>query len=1747
MLPQSPEAETAKQQNIEQRRREAIAEIARRERKERIARELQQALERRQQEKRKQAEQQGKTTQEQQPQRPQKNIFNRLAGLMLEHGGRENEDQAKKPTEGNRPLTQVELDNMELSMRSLNILLNRPEIETTKAKQTRENHLRQRESAQEAMLSLLNFLDDAESASSNSIPADFKAQANTILRDLINTNREIYAELSGEDLADDPKKLQMLRDKIKSEQEKTHKKADKERKNVQEEKSKQEQEKERQANLRAQRVAIHREYKKAEKRYKELTKKGHVSLTRAEQEELEELKQKRPELLAEQYDALAAIKTENTIHEVENNPQLIDLITNQQIVQEVIAKCQVEGVLLPAEQDRLDDLVVFLQRVDAKKDLEGIVQRIKSGQNITEEELQILQIITHPEVSGRIELARRKSKEDRTAEQCFPEEEMAREYAEYNEWRLTGPVEERLAAVEEEYMKRLMLLNERDFSGMDFDMVLEEYGFGRIKFGADDVEFVPTPEAQQPDVKEALDRLQQTVKKLRDQHQVGWEIVGYEEDQNAPEQKRRHEQLVKDIESDLIKNFSDPQRIGGGNVEAGFLQGLFASKAIELQVTPTGLSIIVDPMYVQQKYKGDLTNLLKVLGYQGEQAANSVSEYGLGVTLQEHALDNFRESLKNNPAYQFTESSLNNILPSVHILVVPEGVENKYENVFLMQRHETTDYMLEAFRQGESEGEQLTYARALRELSSRINDGTVGARNINTNEEIKMYLDDLYLRDNRQQQDEQLPQTHESILDLIRTVEKIIKDRRSSVDNDELTQDIENTSLRETLAFRINSALKDGQAITPELIQKIKQSLLTEYGVSDPGQTAGPAFNEGPYRRFIVEPGFENFYMYQTPPTQLRTFVGVLDSTNPLNMAKKEAAATAQFGGESVPAFYGAPGEAAINTRWEYANEKGVGWIPADVALPVVGRIPVLRNVLERIPVPTLYPTRTYLWKRAVAAKWNRSFDRRKRYVGRSEFAHDDLGAAPYKKLALINPMFEHVAKRYGPGYDAAHKISERREQIPYSRQAGIYDLLYTRGPAWINELGVSDGLIEPKNMVRYLGKMLGLKYEFEGQQYKFGRDRTKLQEITSIDNSELEKLEETAKKNMRAIKDADGNIVSYAFKYDGPRYKPSQGLISSFVMGGFGFGRKGPSETQQKVASFFKKKARREDLPKDTANIFEWERQIGSDYRKYLQQRDGYLALATLGAESTHFANTQQEAYSLDSLTHLLHIAEEKAHDRMWLRNGSGKVIKVSIMKDGRPEQVTIYPDEFLRDPNGNLIPEGVELKQDDNKNYVLQNGQFVLDIDYDKIQSGDSKAQQKADRILGLWGRLVGDYENPHLRYIRLNSDAAKQFAIGMVGNDESDGFQDGDNILLRTDGIKAAIWEMNTNRLRDAISNGLPPDRRYHMVMENGIPIVDFIKNPVVVRKNGARQPIQLFDDTGNATADFRTVLQEKLDVISGGGQDPENQLRPLYDQLVGQNFFTKADLTKEEISKAIETVLGIGQGRPLAIDRFFKDFINFSEEASWANPYRQEQEAIPPLEDQNLEYIMDTMTGGFDTIKGRYERAQDFLYQWQKAVLKIHQYERIAYTAIAHYKGLARTTERMTRISLTGGLLGMMFVGNPIFFYSFLAALGSRVVFKPWATKESKMWTARRIKALQRIKEVESLDGIFKQASDGGVPTEYELGRMFSQCEEIIFWLEDLATTDPPDDWYPEHDPVINSFSNMWGGTKDRLKKWIEQTP
>ena len=159
-----------------------------------------------------------------------------------------------------------------------------------------------------------------------------------------------------------------------------------------------------------------------------------------------------------------------------------------------------------------------------------------------------------------------------------------------------------------------------------------------------------------------------------------------------------------------------------------------------------------------------------------------------------------------------------------------------------------------------------------------------------------------------------------------------------------------------------------------------------------------------------------------------------------------------------------------------------------------------------------------------------------------------------------------------------------------------------------------------------------------------------------------------------------------------------------------------------------------------------------------------------------------------------------------------------------------------------------------------------------------------------------------------------------------------------------------------------------------------------------------------------------------------------------------------------------------------------------------------------------------------------------------MVKIHQYERIAYTAMAHYRGLEKFVERATNLGMLASFLAMGLTGNPLAFSALLLSFGARYEFKPWATKQSKTWLAKRIKALQRIQEVESLDNIFAKAIEKGVPTDYELGRMFSKCEEIIFWMEDLAKTKPPDDWFPKDDRVLSTWESLVNLTTEKIKSF-----
>jgi len=1754
----NPEKQETLRKKAESKRRDELSAMAEADRKARIAQQLQKATDRAEQarEQTRTQTQTPQTPEKAQQKKPSRHLFNRIAELMLQ-------EQQKELTQ-EKP--EVELETVtrktETSMRALNFLMNKESILEGQQKETIRDNMRDRLEAQMSLVLARNAI-----VNNPKFPPEMKKQALVVVNTLISQNDQEYKvnrqqiqQLEGtiqtkfpDGLSSDRAELEEQRKKVKDKEE--------DQKGEKKKPTKIEQQKQ----LRAKRVSNYRDLKKLESRIEELKQKKDKATV--EQEELAELERQRESILLEQFQVLSKTEIIDTITG-ETEKKILDSLTDSEFMGQILKDGN--GILLKSEKQRLKKLQSFLQTTEGQKQISVLKQTIDSGEDQdvaleiirqSPELQQALESLAHPETGGRVELL--------LQEREAPEElqrlslnEMAQEFADYEYWRLHGPIEQRIAAVEEEFMAKILTLNVEDMTDLDLYLTLERYGLAEVGFNGKtnmvntkirrDFDLGPVEntrnildrQVKKNEIRSQINDMIQRAEHIRRQHQTGWEIVGYDSDKQFETQQRRHEQLIQDVQVDLARNFARINTASeqfGVSPNANFLQELFDNGTIDLQTTPTGLSIVVNSYNVGLNQERSLYDLLRVLGHQ-DQAAEQALSQGLGVTLTAQALTQFQNSIEGGQYNGLTETEL----PTVNIIVLPNDPTQRHMLAHI-QRHETTDYLIEAFDTADLEinqNEQEEF-RALRELTSRITDHTVAASHDNGSL-IPLYLDDLYLEGAREFQPEK--QTNqEALFNLVRATEAIIFNKVTSIE-DYQTRDLQEELLRGQVAARLREKIRNKMLaraqepvplatimdqITTELLQE--HTMQVEYDKLVRGYQS--MFNPIDYqRRHIPAREFHNYYMFSSTKNGTpggKSFIGVQDTTNRSNKGVRGAKATSQFEGADVPPFYGPPGEAAINSQWEF-EDRSTGLIPATVVIPGLRHIPIVRDIFMKIPLPTPL-TRTYLFKRATSARFMRSFDPYLRKAGKMELVHEDLGANPAKIAALISPELEHRMKAFAPGYLSAHKISEGREFSPVSMNLGVMEHLYNKGPGWLNMLGVEDGMIDPKDMQRYIGAMVGVTHEFDGQQYRAKFDHNSLRHTTKIENSNLDDLlredpedAEKAKGTFKKHMARDKNSQIYRFEYDGKRYRPTEGMMSSIRNDLL---RRGASKRQKEVSKFFKENARRSDLPSSTGNVFLWERNIGKNYRNYLKHRDGYLGLATLELESKHFAADKErgEHYSLFELVNLMHIGDQAIDydGKAW--KTADRDMTLTIVENGKKKKVKVFKGENLRDAQGNLIPAGVELLRDDKRNFIIKDGQLQANLSH--------------AATYGLWGRLVGDYENPHLRYIRLNSREGMDFATDMFSADIDDGFRDKDNILLRIDGITEALHQMNINKIDKFMEEGVPPDKRYDMEMM-GIEVpaangeINKLTTPLIKFEEG------MFTEEGagggTATRDFMKKLEDSLSEAAKYRDDLKSVLKGLKDE----GFFARNDVTRYEASQRLEYILSglLGQTRT-GFDPLFKSIVRFDDDPSWSHPFRREQEAIDAISDEQKDYVIRTLRHGFEGgVKYRYEKGQNFLFQWQKVLTKTSQYERTAYAAFAHYKGTAKMVTRVTNLAMVASVLGMALPTTaPVLAWMFVGSLAARKMFKPWAQKEERRWLARRIKALERQQAIEQLDSVFAKAMEGGVPTEYEIKRMFHTCERMIWWLEELGTTKEADDWYPWDDKVIGGWDSLMTAIQEKSQQ------
>ncbi len=1492
---------------------------------------------------------------------------------------------------------------------------------------------------------------------------------------------------------------------------------------------------------RAKRVANYRQIKILEQRQKELEEQDEDK----HQSEIKAIQRQIDQLMLDQI--VSAQSIEITLEDQDTEQQtLLDIALDSDQIGEIL---EVDS-LPKSEKARFEELRRLLTEVTKESDIMDLLRDPKRLKELLlsdqqpeeqgstkvdpEQVRKILELLAHPEVFARIEYENAKinTSERQEEDELESTAKTIEKFIELEGWRRTGNIDERIQTATDEIYSRLMMQTTTNVSLTDIGLILEYYNLGQLEVDANNGEASITFNTEtdfDDNQKELIHNLVEQALKFKRQHDRAIQILdqmyeakkpGEPKDRGEEEDKPTFEEFLKQIDIGFgeLQTESEDQTT---QQEFSAFQELYKQGFIDIVASPTGFSIVINTTYIPEDENHPFRQLLKALGQ--EQRQKAILDTGLGVTIRDDSqiLKGLKEYLN-----KYT-SNEDQATPSLNIIILPQ-IDLNQDAFTRLQMHETQDYMMSHELKLEQESNQdQSEARILREFISKTIDGSLGTGQ-NFTEQMGQYFQLYGMTQNAHVKFAQ------GLFHLFQTTQEAIKsltiDVPQNTDFPILTENIMHTAARTKVAGVVKRLIRENPDTSfKNLIDTINEQLRIEFGLETntkstqelSGEDLEKLFNHDHTDQNDTNILAQNFMFSMSDRSPL---VPIGSESSPISTAVREAMAhDEQFGGNPVPKYYGPNG--ARNTIWPYAND--TNYIRMTQLIPFLNRLPKpVKSLLDTFPIP-IAGLGTYADRQARGSLFARHPDPYVRNLARKTGFVDLLGSGPTKRFKQFSPALANKMKEVFPGWIRANKIEEAREITPFSMQLKISDILYGHFPNWLFQIGREDAKIPGSEMLRHVAQLPSLEFVYEqGKGYNISFDINGLRNITDIrDITSWDKFLHSAVKGfaIRGVKASHQDILEgkvgkgyfdYTFDYSKAPHGQYDGIVESFIKGMIL--DKGASEAQIKVAKFYKKHARRSDLPKHIAKLISWEQQLGSEFRKYLQKRDGLLALQTLAQESEYFKN-QGEDYSFFELTELIFHGDSIPDRDAWLRNETNRTIKLKYRKNGRIHTISILPGERLVDPDGNLIFKSVKLKKNARGGYELdKHGMLAVSDD------PTSKA---------FWRRLVGDYENPHLRFIRLNSKKARKYAVRLFGQDPDKGFADPDNILLRTDGIKNMIKDLWIAQVVDSIEKGLPPDRRYAMEnIEAGVSVIKF-KDGLFEEIDGKRS------SQDKPTGEFKTELIrriENLQTILGASQVSDAYIDKLKDEI------NQDDFTRQKASKLIEDILAITRGRrDKRIDGLFEDFMNFSDDPSWSNPYRQELPAIQARNPNEVRFIKSLLEEGTAINIDRYEAGQNALYQWQIAYLKLRQFERIAFAATMHYKGLSRRITRLTNLFMGISFVILATSVSGMAVNAFVLSFLTRIFGKPWAVEQEKTWFARRLRALQKTKEVQAMDALFQSAIEKKVPNPYELARMRVQLEELIFFLEDVATAKPDDDWYPKNDTVINQSARLFGKAKQAL--------
>lgn len=1548
-----------------------------------------------------------------------------------------------------------------------------------------------------------------------------------------------------------------------------------------------------QRQLRKDRAYYRQKIKETRRRIQQLEQRGEQTLP---EEEKQELEQKRRDLT--EYALLqAATISETRVYD----KRLIDLLTGEdaatrgEVSKLLSAK---NSPLLNSEKTRLQEwqtqisspgnlaqIKTFFGETSESGNLADLIKKIKTADDKKAKTTEIIDALhqdkdkvkalldffyspaAHPELIGRLELLSRqeggegqqateqlsdKDKETLTFFDTFLEE-----IKENEEWRREGPRAERVNGFKSEAIQVVLAI------GLDQEVELSNNDQSSTDTLAQDLEELAQSFGFDLSNKENKD-IQDVIEKAKNINGKRLNAVNLIEDSDISDEateteaaaadEKKQKEFLDSLENQLRVNLNKALQSEGAIGASQELQQIQQTKALttllasghlDFRVTPTGLAIVVNRYGIKtQNQKASTEAIRQLYELLGQ---NKESTSSLSVNLSQKSLDALFGA---NSEHKFSKEET----PTVSI-IISQGIATEQIN---QTRHELVHAIQEQLL-GTFYNADNAEARAGVELAAMLMEGRTaldvtadaeGGKNAQAVNQLKYQtkLSHLYLEN--PQDDEEKKGLHKRIKALIMQVESIIRGKRK----EENFTAFDEMMLREELSSLIASGImqepeswQGGELGNQELLERYKEIsaiLAKEYGVE--ADLGNAAYNESDYdgnnrltdqQRTLAEAGMLEFAANGGAPNTTsgrsyrggsRGFTGTIkDQRSIANIAhdinKKRNEPNPDISSFRRGHFFYDPEGNAFMTWNEMVGRSRIG---KAFHIPFAGNLP--------LPGVSLFMPRGYgSAGRAFGAYLHRApFGSRRRTIAQRDYG-EFVGADASKFAKMFNPGMEYLLREHFPWAHRHWTVSKEYERLPTQMEFNSLEQWGNEGTKMVFGSLVSELRMDPQVATRIIGRLPGRKFEYnlEQRSYKFAPDlELGLDRITEVSDDavnhtlsrmlENEELAKVMRKNITAeqILNSQGAIK---MRYENWRNRPGGSLIGKALAPGRTAAAlllpTGPSGFQAARAKWFKDFAHRDDLSW-VQNQLKWEQEIGKQARDYWQKRDGTIMLAALQAESDDvIARTNgAQHFSMFDLTNLVYRAESMDHDKpgdCWQINKTDKVQVYEIMENGKKKRIEVLPGDYLLDKHGNLVPKGV------SGGYSEKTKAFEAskpDEDY-------------------IWQRIVGDRENPHLRFIKLNSADGRDIAKTLAGDDDIQNV--GENIRLRTDGIKWAMRMYEEAEMGKILKEGIPATRRYSTDFlrdENGEPMYD--------KETGELLDIpklsEGFKTANNAKEVFDRDQKGNIIGVNTAVMDHfNNAISQVLDPTVASEYSIKPTDSPERVAQKIQRVMTSIHHR--GVDGHFTSIFEFDKDPTWQSQWRDELAGIAPMDEDLAKESIKTHNDGYGELQRRLETGRNFYNQWMARYSEISHNERRQYKTTTFYKGLEALMKQGTNFNIVLGFTLMALTANPAIFSTLvLPSFMLKMYGKPFAARKSERALARRLKSLKAQDELLSLHGLMSKIEAGEILTRAEEKLLYNKNEALIFMAEDVGATKEDKDWEEKQDIVQRGWSNLLNFIDDK---------